>query len=73
MRLAIRKVQFAPDKKGPQPRAEAKKQFLMSDKCLCVEATLDKDVSITKVIHSITYDIILIVQGREGLLFLLGQ
>jgi len=44
VRLAIRKVQFAPDKKGPQPRAEAKKQFLMSDKSLCVEATLDKDL-----------------------------
>uniref|UniRef100_H2ZAK5 Arrestin C-terminal-like domain-containing protein n=1 Tax=Ciona savignyi TaxID=51511 RepID=H2ZAK5_CIOSA len=44
VRLAIRKVQFAPDKKGPQPTAEVQKQFLMSDKPLCLEATLDKDL-----------------------------
>nr|CAB3223172.1 CiArr arrestin [Phallusia mammillata] len=44
VRLAIRKVQFAPDKKGPQPTAEAQKQFLMSDKPLCLEASLDKDL-----------------------------
>ncbi|XP_078490250.1 arrestin isoform X1 [Ciona intestinalis] len=44
VRLAIRKVQFAPDKKGPQPTAEVQKLFLMSDKPLCLEATLDKDL-----------------------------
>ncbi|CAK8690402.1 beta-arrestin-1-like [Clavelina lepadiformis] len=44
VRLAIRKVQFAPDKKGRQPTAEIQKQFLMSDKPLCLEATLDKDL-----------------------------
>lgn len=45
VRLAIRKVQFAQDKSGPQPTAEIKKDFLMSDKPLCLEATLDKGVS----------------------------
>jgi len=45
VRLAIRKVQYAPDKKGPQPTADMQKLFLMSDKPLCLEATLDKDVS----------------------------
>ena len=44
VRLAIRKIQFAPDKKGPQPTAEVQKLFLMSDKPLNLEASLDKDV-----------------------------
>jgi len=45
VRLAIRKVQFAPDKEGEQPVAEAQKAFLMSDKPLCLEASLDKAAS----------------------------
>uniref|UniRef100_S4RGF3 Arrestin, beta 1 n=1 Tax=Petromyzon marinus TaxID=7757 RepID=S4RGF3_PETMA len=42
VRLVIRKVQFAPEKPGPQPMAETTRQFLMSDKPLHLEASLDK-------------------------------
>jgi len=44
VRLAIRKIQFALNKKGPQPTADAQKLFLMSDKPLNLEASLDKDL-----------------------------
>uniref|UniRef100_A0A4W3HYQ2 S-arrestin n=1 Tax=Callorhinchus milii TaxID=7868 RepID=A0A4W3HYQ2_CALMI len=42
-RLMIRKVQFAPDKSGPQPTAEISRHFLMSDDPLHLEASLDKE------------------------------
>lgn len=44
VRLVIRKVQFAPEKPGPQPSAETTRLFLMSDKPLHLEASLDKQV-----------------------------
>ncbi|XP_061682939.1 beta-arrestin-1 isoform X5 [Syngnathoides biaculeatus] len=44
VRLVIRKVQFAPEKPGPQPSAETTRHFLMSDKPLHLEASLDKQV-----------------------------
>ncbi|XP_075062647.1 beta-arrestin-2 [Mixophyes fleayi] len=44
VRLVIRKVQFAPDKAGPQPIAETTRNFLMSDRSLHLEASLDKDL-----------------------------
>nr|BAC76419.1 beta-arrestin [Halocynthia roretzi] len=44
VRLAIRKVQYAPDKQGPQPSAEVRKDFMMSEKPLCLEASLDKEL-----------------------------
>ncbi|KAG8441488.1 hypothetical protein GDO86_007016 [Hymenochirus boettgeri] len=44
VRLVIRKVQFAPDKAGPQPIAETTRHFLMSDRSLHLEASLDKDL-----------------------------
>ncbi|KAI1234888.1 hypothetical protein IHE44_0003273 [Lamprotornis superbus] len=44
VRLIIRKVQFAPLQTGPAPRAETTRQFMMSDKPLHLEATLDKEV-----------------------------
>lgn len=44
MRLVIRKVQYAPERPGPQPTAETTRQFLMSDKPLHLEASLDKEV-----------------------------
>ncbi|TSN57727.1 Beta-arrestin-1 [Bagarius yarrelli] len=44
VRLIIRKVQYAPEKPGPQPMAETTRQFLMSDKPLHLEASLDKEV-----------------------------
>lgn len=46
MRLVIRKVQYAPEKPGPQPTAETTRQFLMSDKPLHLEASLDKEVTL---------------------------
>ncbi|KAJ7320461.1 hypothetical protein JRQ81_019972 [Phrynocephalus forsythii] len=45
VRLVIRKVQYAPERPGPQPMAETTRQFLMSDKPLHLEASLDKEVS----------------------------
>ncbi|XP_069748274.1 beta-arrestin-1 isoform X1 [Narcine bancroftii] len=44
VRLVIRKVQFAPEKPRPQPTAETTRQFLMSDKPLHLEASLDKEI-----------------------------
>jgi hypothetical protein len=44
VRLVIRKVQFAPEKPGPQPSAETTRHFLMSDRSLHLEASLDKEV-----------------------------
>ncbi|XP_072318254.1 beta-arrestin-1-like [Eucyclogobius newberryi] len=44
VRLVIRKVQYAPEKPGPQPSAETTRLFLMSDKPLHLEASLDKQV-----------------------------
>lgn len=45
MRLIIRKIQFAPLKTGPAPKSETTRQFMMSDKPLHLEASLDKEVS----------------------------
>lgn len=45
MRLIIRKIQFAPLKMGPPPKSETTRQFMMSDKPLHLEASLDKEVS----------------------------
>ncbi|XP_022603606.1 arrestin red cell-like [Seriola dumerili] len=42
--LAIRKVQFAPEKPGPQPMVETSRSFLMSDRSLHLEASLDKEL-----------------------------
>ncbi|XP_028911187.1 beta-arrestin-2 [Ornithorhynchus anatinus] len=44
VRLVIRKVQFAPEKPGPQPTAETSRHFLMSDRSLHLEASLDKEL-----------------------------
>lgn len=53
VRLVIRKVQYAPEKPGPQPTAETTRQFLMSDKPLHLEASLDKEVTPEGQIHSV--------------------
>ncbi|NXI55468.1 ARRC protein, partial [Chloroceryle aenea] len=45
VRLIIRKIQFAPIKTGPAPKSETTRQFMMSDKPLHLEASLDKEVS----------------------------
>ncbi|XP_008286596.1 arrestin, beta 2b [Stegastes partitus] len=42
--LAIRKVQYAPEKPGPQPMVEISRSFLMSDRALHLEASLDKEL-----------------------------
>uniref|UniRef100_A0A8C0R6R8 S-arrestin n=1 Tax=Canis lupus dingo TaxID=286419 RepID=A0A8C0R6R8_CANLU len=44
VRLLIRKVQHAPSKMGPQPRAEAAWQFFMSDKPLHLAVSLSKEI-----------------------------
>lgn len=45
VRLVIRKVQYAPETPGPQPMVETTRSFLMSDRSLHLEASLDKEVS----------------------------
>lgn len=50
MLLVIRKVQYAPEKPGPQPMAEARRSYLLSDRYLHLEASLDKEVT-----HTHTY------------------
>lgn len=42
--LLIRKVQYAPEKPGPQPMMETTRNFLMSDRTLHLEASLDKEL-----------------------------
>ncbi|KAG7496529.1 arrestin red cell-like [Solea senegalensis] len=42
--LVIRKVQYAPEKPGPQPMVETYRSFLMSDRSLHLEASLDKEL-----------------------------
>ncbi|XP_051540610.1 arrestin, beta 2a isoform X4 [Myxocyprinus asiaticus] len=44
VQLVIRKVQYAPEKPGPQPMVETTRSFLMSDRSLHLEASLDKEL-----------------------------
>lgn len=44
VRLVIRKVQYAPEKAGPQPMVETTRSFLMSERSLHLEASLDKEL-----------------------------
>jgi beta-arrestin len=44
VRLAIRKVVYAPSKQGDQPSVEVSKEFMMSPNKLHLEASLDKEV-----------------------------
>ena len=44
VRLAIRKLTYAPEEQAPQPSAEATKEFMMSPGNLRLEASLDKEV-----------------------------
>ena len=44
MRLAIRKLTYAPEEPAPQPSAEVTKEFMMSAGNLRLEASLDKEV-----------------------------
>nr|XP_040030422.1 arrestin 3b, retinal (X-arrestin) isoform X1 [Gasterosteus aculeatus aculeatus] len=43
-RLMIRKIQFAPSSNKPGPKAEITKQFMMSDKPVILEASLEKEI-----------------------------
>uniref|UniRef100_A0A3Q3NGC1 Arrestin-C n=1 Tax=Mastacembelus armatus TaxID=205130 RepID=A0A3Q3NGC1_9TELE len=43
-RLVIRKIQYAPSQVGAGPKAEICKSFMMSDKPVHLEASLDKDL-----------------------------
>lgn len=44
VRLAIRKVTYAPSKQGDQPSIEISKEFMMSPNKMHLEASLDKEV-----------------------------
>ncbi|KGL79944.1 Arrestin-C, partial [Tinamus guttatus] len=44
VRLIIRKIQYAPLKTGPAPKSETTRQFMMSDKPLHLEASLDREI-----------------------------
>jgi len=44
VRLAIRKLTYAPETPAPQPVIEAHKDFMMSPAPLHLECTLDKEV-----------------------------
>lgn len=44
VRLAIRKVTYAPSKQGDQPSMEVSKEFMMSPNKLYLEASLDKEL-----------------------------
>lgn len=48
-RMTVRKIQFAPDETGaPGPRADICKSFMMSDKPVHLQASLEKEVSYTE-------------------------
>lgn len=44
MLLVIRKVQNAPEEPGAQPQVETSRSYLMSDRSLHLEVSLDKEV-----------------------------
>jgi len=44
VRLAIRKLTYAPKKQAPQPSAETSREFIMSSNPLHLEASLDKEM-----------------------------
>lgn len=44
MRLAIRKVMYAPSKLGEQPSIEVSKEFMLKPNKIHLEASLDKEV-----------------------------
>uniref|UniRef100_A0AAR5P0X4 Arrestin C-terminal-like domain-containing protein n=1 Tax=Dendroctonus ponderosae TaxID=77166 RepID=A0AAR5P0X4_DENPD len=44
VRLAIRKIMYAPSKQGEQPSVEVSKEFMMSPNKLYLEASLDKEL-----------------------------
>lgn len=44
IRLAIRKIMYAPSKQGEQPMVEVSKDFVMSPNKLNLEVTLDKEI-----------------------------
>ncbi|XP_020720064.1 beta-arrestin-1-like isoform X6 [Bombus affinis] len=44
VRLAIRKIMYAPSKQGEQPSVEVSKEFVMSPNKLHLEASLDKEL-----------------------------
>lgn len=50
VRLAIRKLTYAPEEPAPQPSAEVKKDFMMSSGSLRLEASLDKEVGLFLII-----------------------
>ncbi|KAM9332831.1 arrestin 3a, retinal (X-arrestin) [Pholidichthys leucotaenia] len=43
-RLVIRKIQYAPSQVGPGPKADICKSFIMSDKPVHLEASMEKDL-----------------------------
>lgn len=47
--MTVRKIQFAPDATGaPGPKADICKSFMMSDKPVHLQASLEKEVSYTE-------------------------
>jgi beta-arrestin len=44
VRLAIRKLTYAPPSRAPQPTADAHREFMMSPAPLHLECTLDKEM-----------------------------
>jgi len=46
VRLAIRKIMYAPSKLGEQPSIEVSKEFMLKPNKIHLEASLDKEVSI---------------------------
>ena len=51
VRLAIRKLTYAPEEPAPQPSAETSKDFMMSPGNMKLEASLDKEVRTAVTFH----------------------
>uniref|UniRef100_A0A9J7Z6X8 Arrestin-C n=1 Tax=Cyprinus carpio carpio TaxID=630221 RepID=A0A9J7Z6X8_CYPCA len=58
-RLVIRKIQFAPDNTGSGQKAELCKSFMMSDKPVFLEASLDKEKKLICLFFDQTTDVVL--------------
>lgn len=50
VRLAIRKLTYAPEEPAPQPSAETSKDFMMSPGNIKLEASLDKEVCLAEIV-----------------------
>lgn len=68
VRLAIRKIMYAPSKLGEQPSIEVSKEFMLKPNKIHLEASLDKEVScldFLSILNSVEYFVLALSSWRE--------